>query len=128
MGFETINPKGSEAMYSQFHFSQAVRSGDFLLCSGQIGAGADGKAPADPEEEFRNAFQAVGRVLEEAGLSFGDIVEMTTFHVSMNEHLGSFMKVKDQFIKDPFPAWTAIGTTELALPGALVEIRVTARI
>ena len=38
------------------------------------------------------------------------------------------MKVKDRFIKDPFPAWTAIGTTELALPGALVEIRVTARV
>ena len=67
MGFETINPKGSEAMYSQFHFSQAVRSGDFVLCSGQIGAGPDGKAPADVAEEFRNAFQAVKNVLTEAG-------------------------------------------------------------
>jgi len=46
--------------------------------------------------------------------------------VGLQEHIGAFMKVKDEFIKEPYPAWTAIGITELAVPGARVEIRVRA--
>jgi enamine deaminase RidA (YjgF/YER057c/UK114 family) len=52
---------------------------------------------------------------------------MTTFHVGLQEHLTTFMAVKDNYLKEPYSAWTAIGITELAFPGALVEIRVTAR-
>jgi enamine deaminase RidA (YjgF/YER057c/UK114 family) len=37
------------------------------------------------------------------------------------------MAVKDEFMSAPYPAWTAVGTPELFLPGALVEIQVTAR-
>ena len=45
----------------------------------------------------------------------------------MRNHLrGNFKKVKDEFVKEPFPAWTAIGCTELAVEGARVEIRVVA--
>jgi enamine deaminase RidA (YjgF/YER057c/UK114 family) len=53
---------------------------------------------------------------------------MTTFHIGMREHIALFSQVRSQFIKEPYPAWTAVGTTELALPGALVEIRVNARL
>ena len=38
----------------------------------------------------------------------------------------SGLKVKDEFVSEPWPAWTAIGITELAVPGARVEIRATA--
>jgi enamine deaminase RidA (YjgF/YER057c/UK114 family) len=31
-------------------------------------------------------------------------------------------------VKEPYPAWTAIGVSALAIPGALVEIRATARL
>ena len=67
-------------------------------------------------------------MLEAGGASFADITEMTTFHVGLQAHLGAFMTVKDQYIKEPYPAWTAIGISELAIPGGLVEIRVTARL
>ena len=40
--------------------------------------------------------------------------------------MGEFMSVRDEFLSEPWPAWTAIGITELAIPGARVEIRVTA--
>ncbi len=33
---------------------------------------------------------------------------------------------RDEFIRPPWPAWTAIGISELAVPGARVEIRVIA--
>ena len=123
---EIILPKGTESTYTQLHFAPAVRMGDTLHCSGQTGGGADGKLPKDPEEQFTNAFRNVATVLEAAGASFDDIVELTTYHVGFNEHIATFMQVKDQFIKEPYPAWTAIGVSELAFR-AIVEIKVTAR-
>jgi enamine deaminase RidA (YjgF/YER057c/UK114 family) len=127
VAIKTINPKQSQALYDQFHFSQAVRSGELLLCSGQIGRGADGKIPAELADEFRNAWRLVGAVLKAAGAQFSDILEYTSYHVGLHGTIGTFMKVRDEFLSEPWPAWTAIGITELAVPGAHVEIRVTAR-
>ena len=127
MAIKTINPKQTKVLYDNYHFSQAVRAGELLICSGQIGTGVDGKLPSDLDAEFDNAWQKVGDVLEEAGIGFGDILEYTTYHVGMQSTIGTFMKSRDRFLKEPWPAWTAIGITELAIPGAHVEIRVTAR-
>ena len=123
---DVIVPDGQEALYQQFHFAQAARHGDLVICSGQIGTGTDGKVPGDPKEDFRNAWRSVGVVLEAAGLGYENIIEYTTFHVGLQEHMAEFMEVRDEFIKEPWPAWTAIGVTELAVPGARVEIRATA--
>lgn len=124
---DLVVPASMRPMYDQFHFAPAVRAGDFLLCSGQIGIGPDGRAIADPEAQFDAAFAAVAAVLREAGLGFGDVVEMTTFHVGLREHLAAFVRAKDRVLPAPFPAWTAIGVSELAFPGGLAEVRVTAR-
>ena len=67
-------------------------------------------------------------MLKAAGASFPDVVEMTTFHVGLQRNLGKFMKVKDKYLREPYPAWTAIGITELAIPGGLVDIKVIARL
>ncbi len=112
--------------YDNFHFAPAVASGGLLVCSGQIGAGADGKVPEDAAEEFRNAWQAIGRVLAAAGLGYEDIVELTSYHVDLPAHMRAFMAVKDEFLAAPWPAWTAIGITSLAVRGARAEIRVIA--
>ena len=127
MTIDVINPPSAKASYDNFHFSQAVVVGDLVLCSGQLGIGHDGKVPADIAEEFRHAWRHVHEVLVAAGLGYRDIVEYTTFHVGLGATLGTFMKVRDEVLSEPWPAWTAIGTTELAKPGAHVEIRVTAR-
>ncbi len=117
--------KGPQAAYDNFHFAAASWSGDILHCSGAIGT-RGASVPDDFEDEARLAWQAVGKVLEEAGLGFDDIVEYTTFHVGLGATLPVFMKVRDEFINAPWPAWTAIGITELAVPGARLELRVTA--
>jgi enamine deaminase RidA (YjgF/YER057c/UK114 family) len=125
----TIIPKGFEFYYEQFHFAPAVRVGKTIYCSGQLGwAGAGQKPPTDVKEQFALAFENLRRVLEAAGADFDDVIEMTTFHVDLQKHLNTFVAVKADFMKAPHPAWTAIGITELAIPGALVEIRATARV
>jgi len=127
MPIDVIVPENDKPLYNNFHFAPAVRSqGGLVICSGQIGTDDSGKVPEDPIAEFRLAWQGVGRVLSEAGMDYGNIVEYTTFHVGLSSHLADFMKVRDEFIKEPWPAWTAIGVSELAAPGGRLEIRVLA--
>ncbi len=126
-GNTRIIPASGQRSYDNFHFAPAVRDGDNLRLSGVIGTDAKGKADADPATQFRQAFEGVQAVLAEAGADFADVTDITSFHVGLQAHMGTFMSVKDEFVKAPYPAWTAIGCTELAVPGALVEIQIIAR-
>ena len=123
-----VIPASMRRMYENFHFAAAARSDGLLICSGQLGVGPDGRGIADPAAQFAAAFANVGAVLAEAGLDFSDVIEITTFHVGLTQHLGTFMRAKDAVLPEPYPAWTAIGITELAIPGCLVEIRATAQL
>ncbi len=126
---DVVVPRGMEIAYDQFHFAPAVRAGGLLRCAGQLGTDEHFVlASTEPEAQFVQAFENVKRVLAAAKLDFSDVVEMTTFHVGLREHIATFLAVKDRYFRAPWPAWTAIGIVELAAPGALVEIRVTARL
>ncbi len=125
---QIVIPKGTELFYERLHFAPAVKDGDRLFCSGVIGLNADGSAPADPEAQFTRAFESLGDVLAAAGASFADVVDLTTFHVGLQAHLRTFAQVKNRFVVEPYPTWTAIGVSELAVPGGLVEIRAIARL
>lgn len=115
-----IIPTGSEKGYERFHFAPAYRAGDTVYVSGVIGTGDEA------EEQFASAFDSLKSVLEAAGSSLANVVEMTTFHVNMSETLGTFMAARDNAMSEPWPAWTAIGCTELAMPHGLAEVKVVA--
>ncbi len=121
-----IIPESMRGSYEAFQFAPATRVGDLLILSGQIGVGPDGNAIPDLEAQFTRAFEQIGEILHEAGLSFDNIVDLHTFHVGLQAHLATFMQVKAKYITEPFPSWTAIGVVELALPGIAVEIKATA--
>ena len=122
---DVIIPPGSEKTYERFHFAPAVRAGDTVYCSGVVG-NVGSKVPDSPAEEFTTAFANLAEVLAAAGGSLADVIELTSYHVGLNAHLGAFIAAKDAAIARPYPAWTAIGCTELVMPGARVEIRATA--
>ncbi|MER7542901.1 RidA family protein [Actinomadura sp.] len=123
-----IVPASMQENYTEYHYSPGFDAGGFLFISGQIGLDENGEAPEDPAEQARNAFNAMGEVLAEAGLGFGDIVSLTSHHVGdVESMLDWFPKVKDDFIGEPYPAWTALGVTGLAIPGLVVEIAAIAR-
>ena len=124
---KTFAAPGSQHYPEAWHFSPVLDSGDYVFVSGVTGTRPDGSIAGTPEAQFENAFALVADNLAAAGLSFADVVEMTTYHVGLRAHLALFMAVKDRFVEPPYPAWTAIGVSELATAGALVEIRVIAR-
>lgn len=125
---KVIMTESGKFSYDRFHFAPAIMRGGFVFASGVIGTDAKGKLPDDIKEEFRNAWNGVRAVLEQTGGDFSNIVEYTTYHVGLQQNMGNFMAIRDEFLSEPWPAWTAIGITELAVPGAHVEIRVTAKI
>ena len=112
---------------NDWHLSPGIDDGDYVFFSGITGTRPDLKVSIDPETQFRETFQFLKMNLVQAGLDFDDIVEMTTYHIGLREHLDKFVKVKDEFIFPPFPAWTAIGVSELITEGTLIEIRVIAK-
>jgi enamine deaminase RidA (YjgF/YER057c/UK114 family) len=120
-----INPPGTEAIYQGMQFSQAVRVGDSIWVSGQVGMNENWQVGDGIEAQARIAFQNLGRVLSHAGATLADIVELMTFHTAMTDY-AIFSKVKSEFFPKDYPAWTAIGVKELVLPALLVEIRATA--
>ena len=120
-----INPPGTEKVYEKLQFSQAVQADDTIWVSGQVGMDETGTAGEGLEAQARLAFQNLQRVLEAAGSSLDDIVELVSFHTSMNG-IRDFGKVKAEFISKNYPAWTAVGVTELVFPQLLVEIKATA--
>ncbi len=121
-----IIPEAQRRTNERYRFSAAIRSGEMLHCSGQIGNAADGSLATDAAAQFEQAFANVAEVLAEAGGSWADVVEMTTFHVGLAEHLATFAGVRDRWVEEPYPAWTAVGVAELAAPAALVEVKVVA--
>ena len=137
MSRETVSTPSFGRIADRMHFAQGVKANGFLFCSGVIGFDpATGKAADTAEAEFRAAFETIGEVLGEAGVGFGEVVEMTTYHVAAataEEHganMAAFSKVKDEYIgaEPPFPAWTGITVSGLALPGSRAEIRIVAQL
>ena len=120
-------PREFARIPEQWHFAPVLDTGEFVFLSGITGVHPDQSLCDDPETQFRDAFRFVGMHLQAAGLHFGDIVEMTTYHVGLRKHLSAFTRIKDEFIGSPYPAWTAIGVTELITDGTLLEIRVIAQ-
>ncbi|MEP3050773.1 MAG: RidA family protein [Erythrobacter sp.] len=114
------------ALFEQFGFSEAVIHGDTVYLSGVVaGPAADGMTE---EQVYEEAFARIGRTLERSGSSFDDVVEITTFHVDLEASAAAFVAVKNRYLTAPFPAWTAIDIDRLFIEGALVEIKIVARI
>ncbi|HUA08992.1 MAG TPA: RidA family protein [Candidatus Acidoferrales bacterium] len=108
-------------------YSQAVRSGKTLYCSGQIaldpstGNLVDGDAATQAEQVMKN----LGAVLKAAGCEYGDVVKTTIFLVDMND-FAAVNAVYGKYFDAAKPARSTVAVA--ALPrGARVEIEAIAR-
>lgn len=124
---EAIFPANRHVLYEQHGYSAAIRSGDLLFVSGQVGSRPDGTPEPDFAAQVRRAFANLEATLEAGGCTFDDIVDVTTFHTDPENQLSAIMDVKTEvFAQPPYPNWTAVGVTWLA--GFDFEIKVIARI
>lgn len=107
-------------------FSAAVRVGDIVYLSGQIGIGADGKLPPEFTAQAQLTMTNVAAALKQAGLSFDDVFKCTVMLADMS-HWEDFNRVYVGYFKaGQLPARSAIGANGLAR-GAQVELECLAR-
>ncbi|MEP7330288.1 MAG: RidA family protein [Betaproteobacteria bacterium] len=107
-------------------YTPGLQVGQLLFVAGQVGRTADLQMIVDPEAQFAACFDNLRTVLVAAGCDFGDIVDMTTFHVDMDTHWPAFRDVKNRMLPRGIFPWTAIGVAALAAPGLLLEVKATA--
>ncbi|OBC11943.1 hypothetical protein A5784_03735 [Mycobacterium sp. 852013-50091_SCH5140682] len=112
--------------FESFGYSAAVRSHGHLFIAGTIGRRPDSTIPEGIEEQTEIAIGKLQEILRLEGLDLSALVDVTSYHVDIHQHLSGFTKAKSRLIQPPYPTWSLIGVSGLASPGLLVEIRATA--
>jgi reactive intermediate/imine deaminase len=102
-------------------FSEAVRVGDILYLSGQLGRGPDGKLPDGIEAQTRQTLDNIGATLKLAGLGYEDVFHCTAMLSDMKNWPAMNAVYVTFFSAGKMPARSAFGTNGLAL-GALIEL------
>lgn len=124
---DAVFPPDRHALYDAHQYSPAIRSGDLLFVSGQVGSRADGSPEPDYARQVKLAFDNLNAVLKAAGASFDNVIDVISFHTDPEKQFETFMAVRAQEIgAAPWPTWTAIGVNWLA--GFDFEIKVVARV
>ena len=102
-------------------YSQAIRAGDAVYLSGQIGLDPVSMQMADGiEAQTHRVFRNLAAVADAAGMSLDDAVRMTVYLTDL-AHFARVNEIMAQYVREPYPARAAVGVAGLPR-GALVEI------
>lgn len=123
---DVVFPSERRALYDRNHYSPAIRSNGFLFVSGQVGSREDGSPEPDLAAQVRLAFDNLNAILEEAGSSFDDVIDVTIFMVDPESTFEKVWAVVPEYWGSaPYPTLTAVGVTWLY--GFDFEIKVIAK-
>lgn len=101
-------------------YSQAVRAGDTVYLSGQIGLDpASMQLVEGVEAQIHRVFANLAAVAQAAGGSLGDVVKLNVYLTDL-AHFGQVNEIMAQYFSPPYPARAAVGVASLPR-GALVE-------
>lgn len=124
---DVVIPEGRHALYERHRYSPAVRADGFLFVAGQVGSRKDGSPESDLDAEVRLAFVNLNAVLQAAGCTFDDVVDVIVFMVDPAQHFERAWEVTAEFWGEaPFPPATVVGVTWLS--GFRFEIKVVAKL
>lgn len=134
---EVILPTAVDKVnYDEYGFAAVRRAGNLVFVSGVIvGRRADeGKDVEAFKAQTRRAFRRLESALKAADLGFDDVAMINSFHVwqgpnfsgSRDDQFKAFEEVKEEFMRGPKPAWTAVGSTGLLADSGIVEVQLIA--
>jgi len=102
-------------------YSQAIRAGDAVYLSGQIGLDPVSMQMADGiEGQTHRVFRNLAAIAAAAGMSLDHAVRMTVYLTDL-AHFARVNEIMAQYVREPYPARAAVGVAGLPR-GALVEI------
>ena len=117
-----LHPKGVPAADSGYSPAIIAEGRRLLFISGQ----GPEDVTADMETQIRQTFDRIGMLLKEAGGSFANVVIIRSYWVHMLRDVAIFRRVRKEYLVEPYPASTAVGTPELAIAGLELEIEAVA--
>ena len=114
----------TKAFQDKIGWADTVTAGDTVYVSGVIAY----KRPAETslEPAYTRAFDRLTKILERAGVGWGDVVEVRSFHTDPMAQIDAMAAVKRRYRAAPDPAWTAVGTSGLLSPQGITEIALIA--
>lgn len=128
----------SKRAHDEFRYAAIRRVDNTLYISGVIVGRREGEGrdAAAFKLQVDRGFQRLKKILEAAGAGFQDVVMINSFHVwqgpnfegTRDQHFALFEEVAGNYLKPPYPAWTAVGTTGLLSDGGIVEVQLIARV
>jgi reactive intermediate/imine deaminase len=102
-------------------YSQAVRAGDTVYLSGQIGLDPASMQLAEGiDAQTHRVFRNLAAVADAAGLRLEQAVRMTVYLTDL-AHFPRVNEIMAQYVREPYPSRAAVGVAGLPR-GALVEI------
>ena len=109
-------------------YSQAVKSGGFLFCSGHIGINPKTNQFAGNyiQSQTRQSFENLKEVLKAAGTNLDAILKMTVFLKNMDD-FSAMNEIYATYFKKPYPARSTVEVARLP-KGALIEIECIAKV
>lgn len=124
----TIMPEQPDSLklHEAWGFSEAIVVGDTVYLSGVV-VGMP-RTGSDLKPAYSQAFERIGQVLQRAGSSWDDVIEITSYHTDVTSQMPAMVAVKNKFVKAPYPAWTAVEVSRLIPDRGITEIKLTAKL
>jgi enamine deaminase RidA (YjgF/YER057c/UK114 family) len=119
---KALRPAGAPSADTSYSPAILADAGQLLFISGQ----GPEDVRADMETQIRQTFDRIGILLKEAGATWSNVVIIRSYWVHLLRDLPIFRKVRREYLVEPYPASTAVGTPELAIPGLELEIEAVA--
>jgi enamine deaminase RidA (YjgF/YER057c/UK114 family) len=106
-----------------------MNGGALLILAGQVAVDDAGEvvAPGDAGAQSERIFEVIGGLLAAHGAGFGDVVHIRTFMTNLDD-LPAYGAARRKFFQGltPPPASTTVEISRLFLPGAVLEVEITA--
>ncbi|MDY0404443.1 RidA family protein [Virgibacillus sp. 179-BFC.A HS] len=108
-------------------YSQAIKAGDYVYISGQIGLNDEThEIKADIEGQTKQVMENLQAILKEAGCDFSQVVK-TTIYLSDIKYFATVNDIYGSYLSEPYPARACVEVAGLP-KDVLVEIEAVAYI
>jgi reactive intermediate/imine deaminase len=107
-------------------YSPALRVGDWLMVSGQVPLGPDGKTTStDAADQWHQCLKNIQTLVEAAGGTMADVVRLDVFVTDIRHYLNHGM-IRKEYFDPPYPICTALEVSGLAREEWVIEIEAQA--
>ncbi len=110
-----------------YGYTHAIKIGDDIKISGAVSMDGEGNPTAvgDLEQQMKNAYSDLGKVLKHYGYTFDDVIVEKIYTTEMAKFL-EVSSYRHSIYTKQFPTGTWLEVKGLALPGLMIEIELEA--